>query len=207
MPINYKGSIIPMLDSIKNSLFGRVHYPHTHLIETGAHAITLVTHGGSSSEIKSQSRERDFIWILEKLVRINDQLDEQLHAGYYFYILTSPSRFVSNSVFIWPFVCLYAGLILPIWLENTTNEERIKKSNIKSQANFYSKVFMVLTYLICALISQIPSWYLSRSQVGQKICLANENYIKALRNDIVQYTLQFALVSSIVVLLNFKMFI
>lgn len=46
--INYKGSIIPMLDSIKNSLFGKVHYPHTHLIETGAHAITLVTHGGSS---------------------------------------------------------------------------------------------------------------------------------------------------------------
>jgi hypothetical protein len=66
---------------------------------------------------------------------------------------------------------------------------------------------MVLTYLMCALISQVPSWYLNRSQVGQKICLANDNSIKVLRNDIVQYTLQFALVSSIVVLLNFKMFI
>jgi hypothetical protein len=49
-PMNYKSSIIPMLDSIKNSLLGRVHYPHTHFIETGAHSITLVTHGAPSLE-------------------------------------------------------------------------------------------------------------------------------------------------------------
>jgi hypothetical protein len=65
----------------------------------------------------------------------------------------------------------------------------MKKSNIKSQANFYSKVFMVLTYLICAVISQVPSWYITRSQNGQKICLPNDNTILTLRNDIVQYTL------------------
>jgi Gaa1-like, GPI transamidase component len=116
-PINYKGSIIPMLDSIKNNLLGRVHYPHTHFIETGSHSITLVTHGTPQVEQSHFQRQRDFIWILEKLVRLTDQLDEQLHAGFYFYILTSPAKFVSNSVFIWPFVCLYAGLCLPIWLD------------------------------------------------------------------------------------------
>ena len=41
---------------------------------TGAHSITLVTHG--KNEKDNSGRIRDFIWILEKLVRIHDQLDE-----------------------------------------------------------------------------------------------------------------------------------
>ena len=131
-PMNYKGSIIPMLDSIRNSLFGRVHYPHTHFIQTGAHAITLVSHGVPNMEHSNVVRQRDFIWILEKLVRLNDQLDEQLHAGYYFFILTSPAKFVSNSVFIWPFVCLFVGLCLPVWLEKYTNDEQQAKAGVVS---------------------------------------------------------------------------
>jgi hypothetical protein len=54
--MNTKGSIIPMLDSIKNSLLGRVHYPHTHFIETGAHSITMVTHGIPLKEHRDESR-------------------------------------------------------------------------------------------------------------------------------------------------------
>ena len=47
-------------------------------MEAGAHSISLVTHStpqidGISS---SKDRVRDMIWILEKLVRIHDQLDE-----------------------------------------------------------------------------------------------------------------------------------
>lgn len=112
--IYYKGTINIMLDSIRSSLLGRAHYPHQHFMATGAHSITLVTHG--KNEKDNSGRIRDFIWILEKLVRIHDQLDEQLHAGFYFYILTSPSKFVSNTVFIWPFTLLVFGVCLPVWL-------------------------------------------------------------------------------------------
>jgi hypothetical protein len=63
-----------MLDSIRHSLLGRVNYPHQHFISTGAHSITLITHG--ISEKDSERRIRDFIWLIEKLVRIHDQLDE-----------------------------------------------------------------------------------------------------------------------------------
>jgi len=41
-----------MLDSIKNSLTGRVHYPHPYFIEAGAHAITFATYGSSGEEGK-----------------------------------------------------------------------------------------------------------------------------------------------------------
>ena len=44
-------------------------------------------------------KARQIVIILEKMTRMFDQLDEQLHAGFYFYILTSESTFVSNTVF------------------------------------------------------------------------------------------------------------
>jgi len=42
--MNWKAAVTPMLDTMKNSLIGRVQYPHPYLMEKGAHAITLVTH-------------------------------------------------------------------------------------------------------------------------------------------------------------------
>ena len=41
MTMNDKASVLPMLDSMKNSLTGRVHYPHPHFMAIGTHAITL----------------------------------------------------------------------------------------------------------------------------------------------------------------------
>ena len=35
--------------------------------------------------------------MLEMMIRGNDQLDEQLHAGFFFYILTTTSTFVAND--------------------------------------------------------------------------------------------------------------
>ena len=35
--------------------------------------------------------------MLETMIRANDQLDEQLHAGFFFYILTTTSSFVAND--------------------------------------------------------------------------------------------------------------
>jgi hypothetical protein len=121
MKINYKGSIFPMFDSLRNSFIGKLQHPHTHFIEKGCHAITFVTHGNDGKANESNTRIMDFMAILEKFVRITDQLDEQLHAGFYFYIIVSPSKFISNSGFIWPIVCLMFGIFVPHILEYSTH--------------------------------------------------------------------------------------
>lgn len=69
-----KGNFTPMLDSIRASLLGRANYPHQHFMATGAHSITLQGHGHGSK--KQETNIQDFMWIIEKLVRIHDQLDE-----------------------------------------------------------------------------------------------------------------------------------
>lgn len=56
---------------------------------------------------------KDIIWVMEKLVRIHDQLDEQLHAGFFFYIFTGAYKFISNAVSIWPMVLVLLGLSVP----------------------------------------------------------------------------------------------
>ena len=123
MKMNWKGAITPMLDSVKNSLIGRVHYPHGRFMEMGAHAITLETHSPETdSDTKEQKRERAMMWLFEKLVRIHDQLDEQLHAGFYFYILTAPSKFISNNQFIWALAILLVGLGAPLILDYLNHE-------------------------------------------------------------------------------------
>ena len=62
-----------MLDTMKNSLIGRVQYPHPYLMEKGAHAITLVTHSSPTKADQSpEQRIRAFIWVIEKLVRVSD---------------------------------------------------------------------------------------------------------------------------------------
>ena len=62
-----------MLDSMKNSFIGRVHYPHPHFMERGAHSITLETHAKDlKNETKEDRKVRAMIWIMEKLVRIHD---------------------------------------------------------------------------------------------------------------------------------------
>jgi hypothetical protein len=38
-------------------------------------------------------------------------LDEQLHAGFYFFLLTSQRTFVSNSGFVYPIVLILVGYL------------------------------------------------------------------------------------------------
>jgi hypothetical protein len=110
MQLNTKASVFPLLDSLRNSLMGRLQHPHSYFMDVGCHSITFVTHGSDGKPSEFNGRVQDFMRFLEKIVRISDQLDEQLHAGYYFYVLTSPSRFISNSVFIWPVLFLFFGV-------------------------------------------------------------------------------------------------
>ena len=52
--MNWKGAVAPMLDAMKNSFIGRVHYPHPHFMEKGCHAITLQTH---APDVNNENKE------------------------------------------------------------------------------------------------------------------------------------------------------
>jgi Gaa1-like, GPI transamidase component len=81
--------------------------PHTYMIEHGIHSMTISgTYDQKSKSINERERVMKTMGLMEHLFRINDQLDEQLHAGFYFYILTSKTTFVSNSTFVYPIVVI-----------------------------------------------------------------------------------------------------
>lgn len=111
---NSKGTVLQMLENIKNQYVGRPHLPHSYMIEFGIHAITL--RGTHDAKAKTSMLERERILktmgLMEQLFRVDDQLDEQLHAGYYFYLLTSKSTFVSNSGFVYPIVLILVGFFI-----------------------------------------------------------------------------------------------
>ena len=59
----------------------------------------------------------NFLKVLETLYRAHDALDEQLHAGYFQYILTSPTNFYDYSSFLWAFGLAIAGVSIPTVLQ------------------------------------------------------------------------------------------
>jgi hypothetical protein len=72
MNMTTKASVYPMLDSIRNSFFGRLQHPHSHFMEVGCHAITLATHGSDGKANERTGRLQDFMSVIEKMVRISD---------------------------------------------------------------------------------------------------------------------------------------
>ncbi len=163
--IYLKGSFQSMLDGIRNSLLGRPHYPHQHFMATGAHSISIVSHGTTAKDRKQ--RVAAMMSLFEKLVRIHDQLDEQLHAGFYFYILTAPAKFVSNTVFIWPLVLIALGVCLPVQLEYLTYTE---KNEVDPKSRKYAFLFLVVNYSFGLLVFLLPEFILASNT--KESCLA-----------------------------------
>jgi len=152
-----KGTFAPVMDQMRNSLIGKPHLPHNHFMDAGALSISIVTHSpGEDGRRKQGERIRDFIWIMEKLVRINDQLDEQLHAGFFFYFLTTPAKFISNTVFIWPLLLFVYGLCFPTWLDYITFTE---KNPIDPKNRAFACKFLMMNYGLGALIFVLPTLY------------------------------------------------
>jgi len=83
---------------------------------------------------------------LETLVRAVDQLDEQLHAGTFQYILTSSTHFFAYDQFLWAFGFGLGGLLLPVVLQAVTHKERVK-SQSKTRDD-YSQVLAILYMLM-----------------------------------------------------------
>ena len=65
--------------------------------------------------------------MIERLLRVYDQVDEQLHAGYYFYILMGKTRFVSNSVFVYPVLTTLLCYLFPAMLEHIDYVDELKE--------------------------------------------------------------------------------
>jgi hypothetical protein len=61
--------------------------------------------------------------LLENFVRYHDQLDEQLHAGFYFFVFTSINQFVSNSISLWPLAAMMWGFFVPELLARDIREK------------------------------------------------------------------------------------
>lgn len=114
--------------------------PHTPMINHGLHALTL--EGSYSKNVKKNMESKHdhievrhakkvgrVLQVLERATRSLDQVDEMLHAGYFFYILTANHRFVSNSVFLYPIVLTMFAYFLPAVLEynDLMDEDEQKK--------------------------------------------------------------------------------
>jgi hypothetical protein len=65
-----------MLDSYKNQVTGKLNQPHPHFIENGIHSITLKSFGTPDVKTSELQRLQSTMTFMEKLVRMNDQLDE-----------------------------------------------------------------------------------------------------------------------------------
>ena len=123
---NRKGSVFPMLETIKNAMIGRMHDPHPYFIERGCHSLTLMARPNNSpADTSEKLTVANFIKVLELLLRAHDALDEQLHAGYFQYILTSTANFYDYSSFLWAFGLAIGGVSIPTILQGVTQAAKV----------------------------------------------------------------------------------
>lgn len=149
-----------LLESLKNSLIGKVHMPHSPMINHGIHALTFEaiyspavnkkqTQGVIDDVTLQESNKiAKVVGMIDNLLRATDQVDEQLHAGYYFYILTGTGRFVSNSVFVYPVVLLLLAYFIPALIEyyelmESTQEIAILNAQTGSEVKFVAFAYSI----------------------------------------------------------------
>lgn len=106
--------------------------------------------------------------MMEKHVRIFDQLDEQLHAGFYFYLMIGVKKFISNNEYMYPAALLFAGFLIPNFFdyyeasEKLEKEEKDKESkDSDGQAQPRRKMdqtvrFIGLLYFMCMMFAILP---------------------------------------------------
>jgi hypothetical protein len=103
--------------------------------------------------------------MIENLLRATDQVDEQLHAGYFFYILIGTTRFVSNSVFVYPVVLMLLAYFMPALIEYYDLLEIVNAENVTQNTKTGSEVkFVGFAYSMGFVFANLPSliMYLKR---------------------------------------------
>lgn len=119
------------------------------MIEYGIHAITFeaVNKKGKNAAKSELKQIENLIAFLEIMTRIYDQLDEQLHAGSFFYINIGTSKFVSNSVFVYPTALVFVGFLVPVLVQIARNEK----------IDLFSLQFVISVYASAAYMISLPS--------------------------------------------------
>lgn len=98
------------LSSWVSVLQGHPHQAHSYLLDVGILAVTIRSVSGHKTSL--QTVKTSLVKAMEKILRMFGALDEQLHAGYYFYFFTSPLEFVPLSKFAYIVLALGLPLIL-----------------------------------------------------------------------------------------------
>ncbi|CDW75530.1 glycosylphosphatidylinositol anchor attachment 1 [Stylonychia lemnae] len=179
--VNTKGSFLQMIESIKNQYIGRPHMPHTHFISHGIHSMTIKgTYDPKQKQAFSNDRERvpSTLGLFEHLFRVIDQLDEQLHAGFYFYIFTSKTTFISNNNFVYPIVLILVGYFVPILIDRLEKQEHDEEYAKDAQSMRVALIFTLLTYAIGYFILLLPGFYMEFKGINDQVsdlCLGPES--------------------------------
>ena len=173
--VNRDGSLLTFLDTLKNLLVGKIRHPHTHMINYGIQAITFEAIYNEKFEKKLKKSGDSFqhesgripklMSVLEKLLRIFDQLDEQLHAGFYFYLVIGTKKFISNNEYMYPAALLFAGILIPNYFDYFDTSEKQEKDQTeidsgKKRKNVQkmdqSVTFVGVLYFLCSLFAILP---------------------------------------------------
>ena len=136
---------------------------------------------------------------------MNDQLDEQLHAGFYFYIFTSKTTFVSNSLFVYPLVMVLLGYFFPALIALTDKIYNDKEYQGDQQSFKSAMVFALMTYGLGCFYLQVPSLYMEYIGITNKrnqVCLGS----REIKEEIARFTLMTIGIISIGYLILFKLF-
>ena len=105
--------------------------------------------------------------LMEKIVRIFDQLDEQLHAGFYFYLMIGTKKFVSNNEYMYPIALIFVGLLVPnvldfydLWDKMEEGDYETKAGKKKSEGTKEASLkYLGLLYFMCMMVAIIPFAY------------------------------------------------
>lgn len=186
-----------LFENIKNQYVGKPHHPHSALIEKGIHALTIK--GINDPKVKyPHDRERvsKFLGNMERLVRITDQLDEQLHAGFYFYLLTSQRTFVSNSGFVYPIVLILVGFFIFNLLGYYEHYKIVKDPHL--QGTF---TFMGLAFGVGFITMITPRLYLENTLTN----IRGEYCLSGSKDNVALVTLGVGASLSVALLILFKL--
>ena len=119
VPYTTVTSPIIFLDSLKNQLFGNLHFPHNDFIDHGIYSFTfLPTNHGGTKIIK------DYISMLETLVLTLDNIDTHEHSGTMQYFYADNYRHITMKTLPYPILMFVFGITLPFLLKYPTLRAR-----------------------------------------------------------------------------------
>ena len=191
------------LEALKNQFVGKIHYPHGHMVDKGIQAVTIEAisskkaASGSKDVQKDNMKISNMLALFERLLHGFDQVDEQLHAGDYLYVLVGPHKYVNNSTFIWPAALLILAYFLPALLEFVDYCEQHKENASKGG----EALFIALIYSLGFILVFMPEGFASIS--------GNNDFYKMSKREqsaIANQTFIFILVSCTALILSFNLF-